>query len=315
MLHLERDVVSVLVRAGGPGRARRGRTAARRSRRTAPGRGRRGPARSRVARGRRGPPGRRRAAHRARGATARLGGAVELDHREELPDLRSGSFSRTSWAPSSSASARARASSRPFDRSAPSGVGGRCPQPRRPSPSRRSARCRRTPQPSAGSGRRRAAPALSPRNARRSPPSSGEALAHRVDELVEIGDELLDGHRRSRDVAAKRLAGAALIPVDDREDPLERRVEVAEERRLAQPRPPVQEDQRRVGDALATDHHPLIEPAEPAIRDLGDAAGHELTVWPAERRRPSQVPHALASVSLLSGHENPGPGGSVRARA
>jgi hypothetical protein len=72
MLHLERDVVSVLVRAGGPGRARRGRTAARRSRRTAPGRGRRGPARSRVARGRRGPPGRRRAAHRARGATARL---------------------------------------------------------------------------------------------------------------------------------------------------------------------------------------------------------------------------------------------------
>jgi hypothetical protein len=60
-----------------------------------------------------------------------------------------------------------------------------------------------------------------------------ETRAHGVDQLVEIGDELLDRHRRSRDRAVERLAGAALIPIDDGEGPLERRVEVPEEDRLA----------------------------------------------------------------------------------
>ena len=71
-----------------------------------------------------------------------------------------------------------------------------------------------------------------------------EALAHRVDQLVEIGDELLDRHRGSGDTAVERLAGAALVPVDDGEALLERRVEVTEETRLAEARPAVQQDQR-----------------------------------------------------------------------
>ena len=39
---------------------------------------------------------------------------------------------------------------------------------------------------------------------------------------------------------------------------------------------------------------PLIDPPEPAIRDLGNAAGHDVAVRPAERRRLSQAPHAPA---------------------
>jgi hypothetical protein len=89
----------------------------------------------------------------------------------------------------------------------------------------------------------------------------------------------------------RRLAGATLIPVDDREALLERSVEVPEERRLAQPRPAVQEDQRRVGNALATDHRPLIEPTEEAISDLGDAVGEDLALRPAKRRRLARMPH------------------------
>jgi hypothetical protein len=82
-------------------------------------------------------------------------------------------------------------------------------------------------------------------------PRLAEALAHGLDQLVEIGDELLDRHRRSRDCAVKRLAGAALVPVDDGEDLLERRVEVTEERRLGQPRTAVQQDQRRAPSTAA----------------------------------------------------------------
>jgi hypothetical protein len=75
--------------------------------------------------------------------------------------------------------------------------------------------------------------------------------------FVEIGDELLDRHRRSRDVAVKRLAGAALIPIHDREALLERRIEKPEEPRLAGTRPAMQQNQRRVGEVLGSDHHPL----------------------------------------------------------
>src|SRR5512133_3312410 len=45
-------------------------------------------------------------------------------------------------------------------------------------------------------------------------------------------------------------------------------------------------------------HDPLIDPAEPAMRDLGDAAGDDLAVRPTERRRLPQLPHAFAPVSL-----------------
>ena len=67
--------------------------------RTARERGRRGPARERVARGRRGPLQGRRLAHRAREATARRRGRVELDHREKLPDLRSGALQEPELGP------------------------------------------------------------------------------------------------------------------------------------------------------------------------------------------------------------------------
>jgi hypothetical protein len=42
----------------------------------------------------------------------------------------------------------------------------------------------------------------------------------------------------------------------------------------------------------------LIDPAELAMRDLGDAAGDEFAVRPTERRRLPQMPHALAPISL-----------------
>jgi hypothetical protein len=73
---------------------------------------------------------------------------------------------------------------------------------------------------------------------------------------------------------------------------------VTEEARLAEPRSAVQQDQRWVGDALAGNHHPLIEPAESPIRDLGDAAGHDLALRPTERWRVSQMSYALAPVPL-----------------
>jgi hypothetical protein len=119
-----------------------------------------------------------------------------------------------------------------------------------------------------------------------------EPPAHRVDELVEIGEELRDGHRRSRDVAVERLAGAALVPVHEREALLERGIALAEERRLAEPGPAMQQDQRRIRDALATDHHPLVDPADPEIPDLGDAAGPRLAVRPTERRGLAWMLHA-----------------------
>src|SRR5215207_5963192 len=125
-----------------------------------------------------------------------------------------------------------------------------------------------------------------------------QARAHSVHKLVQIGDELLHRKRRSSDRAVERLAGAALIPVDDGEALLKRRIEVTEQNRLAQPWPAVQQDQRWVRDAPATDHHPLIEPTEPAIRDLSDAAGQALAMRPTERRRLSEHPHASAPTLL-----------------
>jgi hypothetical protein len=109
-----------------------------------------------------------------------------------------------------------------------------------------------------------------------------EAPAHEVDELVEIGDELIQRHRGSGNVAIERLAGAALIPMDDGEVSLERRVEVAEEAHLTHARTAVQNDQRRIGDVLSADHHPLIDSAETYVLGLRDAVREDVAICPAE---------------------------------
>ena len=92
--------------------------------------------------------------------------------------------------------------------------------------------------------------------------SCSSTFAHGIDQLVEVGDELLHGHGGSGNPAVERLAAAALVPVDDREGLLERRVEVTEERRLGQPGPPCSRINGRIGETLAANHHPLIDPAQ-----------------------------------------------------
>ena len=57
----------------------------------------------------------------------------------------------------------------------------------------------------------------------------------------------------------------------------------------------MQEDHWRVSSALAANHHPLIEPAQLTICDLGDTAWHDLAVLSAERWSPSKTPHVLTS--------------------
>jgi hypothetical protein len=47
----------------------------------------------------------------------------------------------------------------------------------------------------------------------------------------------------------------------------------------------MQNDQRRIGDVLAADHHPLIDPAQTYVLDLRDAVQEHVAVWPAERSR------------------------------
>jgi hypothetical protein len=48
------------------------------------------------------------------------------------------------------------------------------------------------------------------------------AGADRVDQLIEVGDELLDRDRRSRNGAVKGLARAAPVPIDNGESFLQR---------------------------------------------------------------------------------------------
>jgi hypothetical protein len=102
-----------------------------------------------------------------------------------------------------------------------------------------------------------------------------DARADGVDQLTEVGDELLERHRRSGDGAVEGLARAALVPVDDGELFFQIRVEVTEESRLAEPGSAVQMDERRVGDVLAADHHPLVDTAQSAVADLGDTFLHD----------------------------------------
>ena len=65
------------------------------------------------------------------------------------------------------------------------------------------------------------------------------AFTNRLDQLVEVSDELLHRHRRPADVFVERFTAAALIPVDDRERLLRRRIEAEEEMRLGEARPSV----------------------------------------------------------------------------
>ncbi len=125
-----------------------------------------------------------------------------------------------------------------------------------------------------------------------------QAFAHGFDQLVEIGDELLDRHRGSGDLSVEGFAGPALVPVDDGEALFERRVEVTKQTHLAEARPAMQKDQRRIGEALAADHHPLIDTAEPEIGDLRDAAGNGLAPRPKEGRGLPQTLHAVAPMPL-----------------
>ena len=117
-----------------------------------------------------------------------------------------------------------------------------------------------------------------------------ETPAHDVDEFVEIDDELIERHRGSRNVAIERLAGAALIPMDDGEVPLERGIEMAEEAHLTDARTTVQNDQGGIGDVLSADHHPLIDPAQTDVLDLRDAVREDIAIWPSERRTPARWP-------------------------
>jgi hypothetical protein len=72
--------------------------------------------------------------------------------------------------------------------------------------------------------------------------------AHGVDQLVEIGDELLDRHRSIEGSCGRTIVGAALVPIDDGEGPLERRVECRKKTVSLNPGPPC----NRINGGLAT---------------------------------------------------------------
>jgi len=113
----------------------------------------------------------------------------------------------------------------------------------------------------------------------------GEPCAYQVDEFIEVGDELLDGHGRSRDLPAERFARAPLVPVDDGEVLLQVGIEVTQQPRLGEARPSVQMDQRWIGEVLAADHHPLIAATQPVVAGLGDAVRQDLAGGRPKRRR------------------------------
>jgi hypothetical protein len=101
-----------------------------------------------------------------------------------------------------------------------------------------------------------------------------ESLAHPVNQLVEIRDELLDSHGRGGNPAIERLVRTALVPVDDHKTLFERGVEVPEQAHFGESRSSVEKDQERICDILATNHDPLIETAKTEVRNLRYAPGH-----------------------------------------
>jgi hypothetical protein len=122
-----------------------------------------------------------------------------------------------------------------------------------------------------------------------------EARADDVHQLIKVRKELLDRHRRRLEAPVKRSSSPALLPVNDREGRFQRRVEVPEERRFGHPWPAVEDDQGRVGDVLAANHHPLIDSAQSHQGGLGDAARKPPAVGRAKGRRVSEMDHATSA--------------------
>lgn len=122
-----------------------------------------------------------------------------------------------------------------------------------------------------------------------------EACAHPIDQLVQISDELRDAHRGLWDLAAEGLPRAALVPVDQREVRLKGRSEPAKERRFAETRAAVEQDKRRIGEALAAHHDPLFDAAHAQIARLRDRRRHWAHVAEQVMARISAL---LVSVSL-----------------
>ena len=68
---------------------------------------------------------------------------------------------------------------------------------------------------------------------------SAHALAHRLDQLVEVSDEMFHGHGGPVDLPVEGFAAPALVPVDDCEDLLQRHIEAAGKKcASAKPCPP-----------------------------------------------------------------------------
>ena len=65
-----------------------------------------------------------------------------------------------------------------------------------------------------------------------------EALAYRIDQLIEVMKELFDCHEGFGNSRVEPLAGAALLPIHDRETLLQRCIEVTQRRISGKPGPP-----------------------------------------------------------------------------
>jgi hypothetical protein len=78
------------------------------------------------------------------------------------------------------------------------------------------------------------------------------------------------GILRSNDLPAPRWSQLKAL--------LDRLIEVTEKTHLRHARPAMQKDQKRIREALAPDHHPLIEPAQTKIADFRDATRKDLAV-------------------------------------
>src|SRR5574341_655133 len=122
-----------------------------------------------------------------------------------------------------------------------------------------------------------------------------QPTADDLDELVEVGEELLDRHRRPPQGGVVRVSGAALIPVDDGEALLQDRVAAAEERGFRHARSTVEQDEDWIRDVLAADHDPLIDPTEAHVSQIRNAAGEWCAVRTAKLWRTAFAFHDSSS--------------------
>ncbi len=77
-------------------------------------------------------------------------------------------------------------------------------------------------------------------------------------QLARVFDELVDVHRAYVSDRGVRLAGAALVPVHDRERPLEVSRDAAVRRQLGRARATVEVEHDRIGEILGALENPLI---------------------------------------------------------